>query len=156
MILYYMYQCRLETQADMLYVSPGPWKLYMMPLDFSQSSHPLTPTLNPLWKWPLQKLHVPEGILKYRCVLTRDFFQLPLLKIWPPTPKSGYTRYSDWEMKASVSLEMHRSSSGEHQLNWYKRAGDFVSKILCSHLLGTFSGRSSRGGDWYKEIIHSG
>lgn len=29
---------------------------------------------------------------------------------------------------------MHRSSSGEHQLNWCKRAEDFVSKILCHHL----------------------
>lgn len=116
------------------------------------------PALSPLWNG----LFKTPGCLKASLTidrtstLTRGVFQPPLLKLQQPTPDSGYTRYSDQEMKASLSVEMHRSSSGECQLYWYKRAGDFVSKILCHHFLGGFSGRSSRGEDRYKEVIHSG
>lgn len=68
-LLYVSMQTRNASrrmQAGMLYVTVGPQKMCLMPLGFSQSSHPPTHTLNPLWKWPLQNLRVPEGILKYR------------------------------------------------------------------------------------------
>lgn len=159
MILYDMYQCRLVLWAEghKRYVVCISWpqKMYMMPLGFSQSSHPPAPYLNPLWKWPPQKLRVPEGILKYRwnkCVNERllpTAFTKPLAASpWLATPDLG---------SFSITFVGNAPSSpGECELDWCKRAGGSVSKILCCHLLGAFSGRSSRGDEWYKEAVRSG
>lgn len=76
------------------------------------STHPaLNPLWNDLFKTPvcLKASLTIDGT----STLTRGVFQPPLLKLQRPTADSGYTRYSDQEMKASLSVEMHRSSSGE-------------------------------------------
>lgn len=161
MILYDMYQCRLVLWAEehRRYVVCISWpqKLYMMPLGFSQSSHPAAPSLNPLWKWPPQKLRVPEGILKYRwneCVNKR---LLPSAFTKPLAASPWLWLHQISEVSASLSLEMCTSSSGERELSTdVKRAGGSVRKILCRRLVGAFSGRSLRGDEWYKEAVHSG